>query len=673
MDGSLVESVLPRDQWERVDRDEAIRLGFVDLVFADGRYAHDKRLCNFRCKVKNRIDAKLLTNKVDLHQLLQREIPGRWICETQLVSASTKISDDQVWIWRPEGAFGGEGNVTLTSQRQLEDARQEHSREPRTGRAIISRDIDSPLLMEGRKFHLRIHLLVLLTEDRFRSYVFRDGLIIKVVSAHVNSHFGDKGVHDTHMTNCSGDYRFPRDFPGGPEVASGVFDQICACLTDVARATASGMEIHEEAEAGFELFGCDFVVTAQGKVRLLEVKFNPSFKRDSTSELRWLTQTIANGVQANVIGQLFGGQAAAPASANITVPLYSCPRGTAAVHDGSLSYLAPFEYLGLNLHCFDEALPASSWQKVSTKEALAAGSVDLMLVDGMAAGEKGLYSIRCRLKSRINASVISNKVKLHVLLSAQAPDLICETVVVDRGTTIRPGEVWIWRPEGGYAGASVEVVTSQGQLSQLQRRPLRGRALLSRYIADPALMDGCKFHLRIHLCVLVTEEAASFRVFREGLIIRAMEPYKSAGYGDKNIHDTHMSLSPGDYRFPRDYPGGAEAAGPVFDQVVAHLSTVGQLTGRSVHKYDECEAGFELFGCDFMVDAAGRVFLIEINMKPTMKRRTAEESRWLSRTTFEAVRDKVLAEVFQRDVVDNDGGSDTAPGPTVLAYRQRLW
>lgn len=82
-----------------------------------------------------------------------------------------------------------------------------------------------------------------------------------------------------------------------------------------------------------------------------------------------------------------------------------------------------------------------------------------------------------------------------------------------------------------------------------------------------------------HAQAVVGESTVATFVFRTGLLIRAKHPYRDRDYRDKGVHDTHMSCLGGEYRFPRDYPGGEGAAAPVFTQICSSLRKVGCLFG----------------------------------------------------------------------------------------------
>jgi hypothetical protein len=59
--------------WRLIGIEEALSVGFVDLVIVDGDHNYDKRLWRLRSNIKSRIAAPILTNKASG---MQREREG---------------------------------------------------------------------------------------------------------------------------------------------------------------------------------------------------------------------------------------------------------------------------------------------------------------------------------------------------------------------------------------------------------------------------------------------------------------------------------------------------------------------------------------------------------------------------------------------------------------------
>merc|ERR1719313_2259140 len=62
---------------------------------------------------------------------------------------------------------------------------------------------------------------------------------------------------------------------------------------------------------------------------------------------------------------------------------------------------------------------------------------------------------------------------------------------------------WIAKPKNNYAGAGIVVYPGNSdELQELVKdSENHPKSLVQRYLADPLLIGGYKFHMRIHLCI----------------------------------------------------------------------------------------------------------------------------------------------------------------------------
>eukprot|EP00038_Savillea_parva_P003161 m.121786 g.121786 ORF g.121786 m.121786 type:complete len:139 (-) comp11090_c0_seq9:877-1293(-) len=117
-------------------------------------------------------------------------------------------------------------------------------------------------------------------------------------------------------------------------------------------------------------------------------------------------------------------------------------------------------------------------------------------------------------------------------------------------------------------------------------------------------------------------ESARAAVYKHGEIDLAMLPYVNSDYDNADIHDTRRAgvihaRGPGKViSFPEEFPGGKVAAVRVFDQIKDCLHEVAVGTAPHIRPYPGCDVGYNIFGADFLVDAGGRVYFLEINAAP---------------------------------------------------------
>eukprot|EP00050_Salpingoeca_kvevrii_P008747 m.304857 g.304857 ORF g.304857 m.304857 type:complete len:370 (-) comp17333_c0_seq1:396-1505(-) len=311
--GDALVELLENCGWTRVSVAEAVSAGFVDVMVTDGKFSYDKTLLKLSCSLKNRIEASILSNKIELHKMLA-QCHTSWIAETHVLDsrAHVTIAPGELWIWRPEGGYGGRGIKVVESQSQLDalcselvapagSARRPPRRDAPT-RALLSRYIEDMLLVNGRKFHLRMHFLVRITERTLRTYVLRKGVLGLAERPFEQGAYDDMGVHDTRLKN--GDLAFPDDLPSTVDPDK-VFEQVCSCLRLVSEKAAPHLSKYPESDFAYELFGCDFMIRQDGTVVLIEVNFKPGLVRASPEALSTASRAVLEGIFSTIIAPTF--------------------------------------------------------------------------------------------------------------------------------------------------------------------------------------------------------------------------------------------------------------------------------------------------------------------------------------------------------------------------------
>ncbi len=324
----------------------------------------------------------------------------------------------------------------------------------------------------------------------------------------------------------------------------------------------------------------------------------------------------------------------------------------------TFTYLTAFDVLSDRM--YDQRL--AGWKKLSLDEALKIGHVDLVVTEGKYAWDKNIYNIKTKLKYRIDARQMTNKVDLHQLLEG-TENLTAQTYIVtpEINFNIENTGIWIWRPEGTRSGEGVHVVSNQNELDLVRQSYTGDRALMSRYIDNPLLITDRKFHLRIFFFVFVNSNETATFVSKYGWIGMAAEPFQLADFSNMNIHDTRVWTD--NQFYPQNFPH-QDMIPSIDDQIVNILKYVTKIVGPTFRKYDETDAGFEIFGCDFMVTDTGQVVLIEINFKPGFGGLTEDNRMWLSDMLANSVIDNIIGPYFLE--------SETNPTDTTFVGKVNL-
>eukprot|EP00756_Hemistasia_phaeocysticola_P005969 Hpha_TRINITY_DN13601_c0_g1::TRINITY_DN13601_c0_g1_i1::g.122805::m.122805/K16601/TTLL4; tubulin polyglutamylase TTLL4 len=222
----------------------------------------------------------------------------------------------------------------------------------------------------------------------------------------------------------------------------------------------------------------------------------------------------------------------------------------------------------------------------------------------------------------------------------------------DRSGTRRQGKrgpIFILKPLAAACGKGIRLISKM--VPPHRMRP----CITQRYIADPMLINSCKFDLRIY-AVLTCVNPLRIYIYREGMTRFATEPYPGGSkIRNRFAHLTNYSINKKSEKFSvaQVEEGGEEdgeaaqadgdagskwtltafrqwcaANGKDFTKYWNQICDVTVKTflciERAVHTQMQymCprnrNACFELFGFDFLIDSSQRVHLVEVNIMPSL-------------------------------------------------------
>lgn len=227
------------------------------------------------------------------------------------------IGEDELWICKPTNSNQGKGIFLIKGKQELVDyiERRKRLNKIRASTRIVQRYISSPLLLNGRKFDIRVYLLV--GSSRPYNVFFHSGYLRLAVNTYDN----ESDDLTTHLTNQYVQKKHPNylgskddtvwsmeqfqkylDSEGYTEKFSlksnWVFTELHERMKAIAYTVFKSAQTSLVPKVGlFDLYGLDFMLDDSLNVWLLEVNTNPALHTHCT---------VLENVLPNLIDETLG-------------------------------------------------------------------------------------------------------------------------------------------------------------------------------------------------------------------------------------------------------------------------------------------------------------------------------------------------------------------------------
>ncbi|KAI7904694.1 tubulin-tyrosine ligase family-domain-containing protein [Cokeromyces recurvatus] len=273
--------------------------------------------------------------------ILKQAIPETWLFELDHVDyfeeAMNEVYEverdlneegsEHMFIIKPSMANKAAGIKVFNSLEQLramfeepesdEEEEEEEEEEEDDGREdlsqvrewVIQRYIKHPLLVNGRKFHIRAYVLA---KSNIQVYLYKPMLALFAMKPYNTSNLEDNLIHLTNTCIQQGEEGFDEkasvklfwelDLP--KKDLNHLFEQMKHILADVFDACTSEMTTFQAMPNAFELFGVDFLVDQELNVYFLEANAFPDFKQTG-DKLQYIIQELFEATHRVVIEPYF--------------------------------------------------------------------------------------------------------------------------------------------------------------------------------------------------------------------------------------------------------------------------------------------------------------------------------------------------------------------------------
>jgi len=262
----ILSEYLDEDYMEK----EFIKLGYEisdqpDILYRDGNKALGRYawLPKNKIVVINNLKVPNIEEKDKLYDVASAYMPKQY--NIPPIKIRTDIFQGAMMIARPvgKGYCSGRGIFLAKDAEEFEERREEGVR------YAISEYIVNPMLLEGKKFHIRYYCL--LADDGF--YVPLPD-ISHLLLARQNYRHGDWGnpdIHDTHW----GDGSMAREMNALGDAHADIERQMSEIIDLCSRRAIP--QIYGDSERSYATLGYDFMVDNNGRVLLIEVNDRVGF------------------------------------------------------------------------------------------------------------------------------------------------------------------------------------------------------------------------------------------------------------------------------------------------------------------------------------------------------------------------------------------------------------
>lgn len=268
-----------------------------------------------------------INNKSNLFFYLKKLYPDEYtefIMDSYLLSDATKYTPGKLYIARPINeidpktgkkkivAFSGHDIIYVVNPETLAAAKRLIGK---YDNVLISDYISNPLLFKGRKFHLRVYLLITYINSVVKTHFFQDSYIFTAEKPFELDKFYDKGIHDSHLKSTDDDYLFSSDFNSAnmgrkitPEMKTKLLADMQAIMDKVSRVLVygnTGVKLYSNHKNGFQIEGIDIMINENMQPILLECNGKPSFTNKTNKGIELQTSFFAF-IDEHVLKPLFG-------------------------------------------------------------------------------------------------------------------------------------------------------------------------------------------------------------------------------------------------------------------------------------------------------------------------------------------------------------------------------
>ena len=249
----------------------------IDFLYIDETKSIKNKMSDKKVGIKNIINLKSVENVVDKFKLidnLQKKFPDfakKYTLQQFLIKKNKKYPElkkefnKNTWIMKPTDSFAGKGIKIFDNFNNFEKFNKIYNE------YVLQSYIRNPLLINGKKFHLRMLLLETIIDNKINTYLLRKGAILTASKKFKLNSYNDKNIHNSHRKSTDERLIFPDDYLKifNLKKTIEIFKHIIRICKKIA-ILLKDTKCYPESKDCYYLFGLDIMITDDDRVLLIE-------------------------------------------------------------------------------------------------------------------------------------------------------------------------------------------------------------------------------------------------------------------------------------------------------------------------------------------------------------------------------------------------------------------
>ena len=239
-------------------------------------------------------------------------------------------------------------------------------------------------------------------------------------------------------------------------------------------------------------------------------------------------------------------------------------------------------------------------------------------------------------------------------------------LTIDTQYNSKDGDIFITRPVNNLktklrsaSGQDIYIYNNEETLEKAKQNLNKfDNVIVSKYITNPLLFHGKKFHFRAYMIVTVLNGLYTSHMLDICRIFTSKNKFINDDYQNKKIHDTHYRYNDDDYIFPNHFTTenlnkviNENDIQKILDDIKLICFKMAFIFSKSVKLMSNTKNGFHLFGFDIMLDENLNPILLECNrFQGTGLDHSQEMKTLFENKFFDWMNDIILKPLFTPDI-----------------------